>query len=558
MRPAWLAGLLVSLLLADPAAAITKRQADAKARKVFTQSLGQDRIWVVFGMPRALPAGTRVFEAGPGRSNRRTTRVLDRGARVVVRDPHRPLRRAVWMYWADLAPGGAFGHPSILLLLDRRTGNRARLEGYGWQPLVNGREVPWLRTLRGYRSPRYRVAESPAPAAPAPTPARVAQAQPPPPVRADRSNDCMITIGDLGEPMFRGSIEAMEGVARRIGLRYERAETAGDLDARIRSLRDRRRRPRCQDVLLFIAGHGSPPPDVKNHQAEPSNQAQATVSQVASGGGRAGKISITADEVRAFMRRYRKDAKVTFKLIVDSCYSGRWIEELRNVANLRIVAASAQRDQVSFRHNRKVEWRGTQRNGILRREREGDARTGVEDPTGGPHEATGFGNGIASGLEAWAREENAGADLAKGVARAFQLQADQNFPEQLGWQRAVIGDWSDQRPELALGPAPLTGEGEFAFFGDPSEVNFFVSFSGPVDGLVIEVPGGRRVTNWIDPAGQQCAPDGSRLRCNGALAAGQTAQGRIRTDPPPASGMGGTLYALARGGETRAGAIRGP
>ena len=46
------------------------------------------------------------------------------------------------MYWGDLAPGGGFGRPSILFMLDRRTGRRVRLEGYGWQPLINGREVP--------------------------------------------------------------------------------------------------------------------------------------------------------------------------------------------------------------------------------------------------------------------------------------------------------------------------------------------------------------------------------------------------------------------------------
>ena len=59
------------------------------------------------------------------------------------------------------------------------------------------------------------MAESPVPAAPPPVPARIAQDQSLPPMRADLSNDCMITLGDLGEPMFRGSIEAMEATARR-------------------------------------------------------------------------------------------------------------------------------------------------------------------------------------------------------------------------------------------------------------------------------------------------------------------------------------------------------
>src|SRR5262249_41195453 len=135
--------------------------------------------------------------------------------------------------------------------------------------------------------------------------------------------------------------------------------------------------------------------------------------------------TLDATQLRDFLDRHKD---LTFKLVVSSCFSGRWLE-LSDVANLRVIAVSSRRDQLSF-------------GGYPNEEFEKQTQTGATfTPTGGTltntttnhTKATTFMNGILRGLDAWAHEDaRKSDDLAKGIADAFAHERDQDFAAQLG------------------------------------------------------------------------------------------------------------------------------
>lgn len=528
--------LAICTAVPQPAEAITKRRADTVAKRVLKPGLGPRRQAILFGLRRPLRAGTRIGEGGPRRSTRIAT-----------------VRRPVWLYWLDLAPSAAFGHRSVLLVIDDRTAKAVLVRELGWWPLVNGRRLPWHRSDAGYRARRTRVAVAAAAAARlAPPLARLSQA---PPAPARFANDCLITVGDRGDHLWRGTFTTIEAVAARIGLRLIRAEQPGDVEDAVK--RFRRARPRCTDIAIFIAGHGSRRRGTPGAGAE-SDVAETTTSVESSSGGRRGQSPITSRHLRTIFNRNRK---ATFKLLVSSCYSGRWIDDLEDAPNLRIAVAGAQSDQVEFRTDDATEASGQQTNG--RPSKDGPK---LRDTTTNPDDAFDFANGIARGLESWAddpaAQEASGGDLGKGIGAAFGRQREQNFAEQLGWQTGRVADHTDERPEpepteTSQAPAGPSGEGSFAF-APGQELFFSVSFGGPAEGFAVEVPQGRAVTAHIAPRGFTCEEGGARLTCRGSVTAGAELQGRLRTAPEPSAAMGGTLYAVTAAGTTRAGAIRGP
>ena len=160
-RTAWVVvllglGHLLGLGLAAPAAAIS-RQA---ATRVAVRALGvrhSSSPAIVFALRRPLGARTTLNQDGPGPGERVTVRRNQFGATLTIHLSRRRIGRSAWLFWEDLQPYAEFAHPSLLILIDARTGRVLGAHGLAWEPLVDGRVPAFLSSERGYVSRRYRV-----------------------------------------------------------------------------------------------------------------------------------------------------------------------------------------------------------------------------------------------------------------------------------------------------------------------------------------------------------------------------------------------------------------
>ena len=91
---------------------------------------------VVYGQALPLPAGALLAVTHQGPEPRSSG-----GRRLAL--PLRLSRRA-YLFWADLAPGARFGHPSVLLALDATTGRIASQVALDGEPLLDGRRLVFL------------------------------------------------------------------------------------------------------------------------------------------------------------------------------------------------------------------------------------------------------------------------------------------------------------------------------------------------------------------------------------------------------------------------------
>ena len=429
-RARWtlLVGTLLAILFVMPAgaAALTRRQADAIALRALKPSR-LHRELILFGLPRALRAHADVIEAGPNAAGLRhaTTRHRGLDTTTISRVAGGPIPRSAWLYWEDLAPDGEFMHPSVLLLIDDRSGHILRRAPMAWYPLIDGKPPSFLSSATAYASPKYHVYSrwatlrkaraAHAAVSRAARPLGIPRALTAPP---NLSKDCMVTIGDRVESLFVGDFQLMTLIAGELHLKKYDAATVSDLDVKI----DQARRAGCKDVLIVISGHGYPATGTKFHATDhagndyvvpTSDHAQVAIKNVfskdAKGNDVVSQSTIDAVDLRRLMNDYRQ-LGLTFKLVVSACFSGRW-RELGDVSNLRFIGTSSRNDQfswayavpsttigpITFHYDFPL---GHQSQGVF-------TATGgtIEKHTHNPTRATEFLNGILWGLDFWAHSE---------------------------------------------------------------------------------------------------------------------------------------------------------
>lgn len=455
---------------AQPAGAMTRTRATRAALAALDPARLRGPV-VVFGMPGPLRRGSDVIEAGPGPTTIRQTHVVGKGLsrHLVVRVRRHPLRGRAWLFWEDLVPGALFEHPSVMVLIDDRSGRVIRRQPEAWYPLVNGRVPPWLRSPDAYASSRYRVydtqlgagaralaASALAPATLAPPPRRLPSAPAHAATVPNLHNDCMVTIGYRDDGLFHGDFKLLGQVASALDLTKYAATDAVDLNHQI----DRAQLAHCKDVLIAIAAHGYPATGTNytsNGQPVPTSphaQVELQFTERTQGGfDYLSHDTLDATQVRRIMARH---PKLTFKLVVSACFSGRWTE-LRDVPNLRVIATGARSDQFGWGWGSPTLSDGSyypwpivsQTNGVV-------TPTGgtIEDHTNNPTHATTFTNGIYRALLDWANSDRAttGDDLAKGIVEAFGHESENDFSAQDGAANPQLGDYTN-RP--AGGAAPV-------------------------------------------------------------------------------------------------------
>jgi hypothetical protein len=441
MARAWLAlaaATLAALVAAAPADALTRDRAEQVAMRELDPQRSKTPV-VLFGLREPVEKGALVFEGGAGPGSRRRTRSVRRkGYRgTVTRIAEKPLRGDAWLFWLDRMPRGEFQHPSVLLLVDDRTGRVVRERNMTWYPLVDGKRPAFLRTRLGYDGSAYRVFSSERPfqagrSSSSTVLGRVSLTPPP-----KLAGNCIVTIGDRVDPIFKGDFAAIHQIARTLKLDKRDADTVAELERHVEQLV----KGGCKDVVIWVAAHGYPAlgsnyKDPQKGFAIPESQfAQvglaAEVGKDSSGNPIVSRETLDSQQVRTLMEKYSRRA--TFKLVVQACFSGRWAE-IAATENLRVIGTSNRRDQVGYAYfPNATNWQVmTQKNAVMTDT--GETRA-FEAPN--PTKASPFVNHITQGLLRWASSEQSytrtGDDLAKGIAEAFTLGASADAAAFLGW-----------------------------------------------------------------------------------------------------------------------------
>jgi hypothetical protein len=322
--PARIAALTVFATLgaAAPAAAITRAQANRAALSALAPQKQAGEV-VVFGMSRPLKASDGLSQPSPPRASAHGIAKPARGKKV---------GRRGWLYWMDLHYRSGFAHPSVMLVVDDRSGRVALRRKLRYWPRINGRDAPFHRgkayaRLQGAVYRRLEPAEAFRPVAAS---AQAAQNA------GIFEDDCIYTVGGASAPR---SILNITGYLGTLGIESA-SPSPGDgrkyihegaiehgLDALTKT---------CKDVILYLEGHGD---------------GGSVLVDAAGSNGRPDDLWLNAGLVATMITSH---PGTTFKLIVDSCASGVYVTEVRRLVdkagtgNLLIELSSVTGDQASF------------------------------------------------------------------------------------------------------------------------------------------------------------------------------------------------------------------
>jgi hypothetical protein len=288
------------------------------------------------------------------------------GDELSFRERVRRIGRSAWLFWEDLEPGSDYEHPSRLLPMDAHSGRVLEEQTLYFYPLLDG-HVPAF--LGAETSPRYAVYPRPRGRAAGAQAADRAAAIAPlgtfsvPPARAAAGGpfpgSCIVLIGDRHDPLrggqtqsnFGGDLAAMAAVAKDNGIPAYNATNSENLAGEVsKAIADG-----CTDVAIFLAGHGLPGPGTTMVDGEPvrftypqgavvvnsdplSDMAHNTTLTPEDDPDPVSVPIVTASDIAGIVGAHNE---VHFKLLVDSCFAGRFEEAVRNDANVVMFAGAA-------------------------------------------------------------------------------------------------------------------------------------------------------------------------------------------------------------------------
>ncbi len=339
------AAIVVLGATAAPALAISRTEAVRAALAVVKPQTLKGRV-VVFATPAVIAKGSSLVEAGP--------RKLRHGPFTI----EAPLTtKAVWLVWADLAYGARFQHPSEVVFVDDATGVAQKPQKLVWWPLVNGK-APFAAGYASRKSSVWsNVPLSAKKRAPASVRAAVVRSDLPPGATAD---DCLVMIGLRDDPSFKQDFEGVQSAFEALGVRvFNPGHPAGAAsDGRdLADAVDLMTKPphNCKDVVIYVDGHGyetGPTAVLTGYKYTPT---------VVRGGKQWYRMeprTVSAADVEGILRDHRE---TTFKLIVDACYSGRFVLDLPKSENPNLLAVetASRADEVSWSYLHTVTVDGT-------------------------------------------------------------------------------------------------------------------------------------------------------------------------------------------------------
>ena len=290
---------------------------------------GLDGGVAVFMDPRVLPAGTTITEAVTHR------RIAE-------------LKRPGRLFWEDLGHTILTPHASKVLILDARTLKPTLLRPILFYPLVRGSPPPFHRTpdalIRAPDAVYLRLGPNGEAGLVQYAPIRRI-------ARLDLANDALVTIGDRADDQFSQSFAELQKLFGNDGLKVDttavdlakvpKGQTATTyLKQTIAEVATRKK-----DIFLFVAGHGYAEKDsfyIDKDGKKIVNDKVSKNPQVLVDGKRQellGEVGLEGI--------IKANPKVTFKVVIESCFSGRFMDMLKAQPNVAIAITSAPKNEPS-------------------------------------------------------------------------------------------------------------------------------------------------------------------------------------------------------------------
>ena len=482
-----------------PAAAMTASQADAVAINALAPEAYPSSV-ALFGLPDALKAGNNI-EAYSFSSHAR------------YRPPELRLHAAAWLFWEDLAYRAGFAHPSVVLVVDDKTGRILWRKNVDMYPLIDGRLPPFL-TGGEYLAGSFAVwsglpVEAPgavsasasafAPAlvsGPPSEQAHEAQAKGGPITKEDLKDECLVTLGDrgptekgnnLGDPEIAKNLVAMENWADDAGLATYKSPSADGAQGLLKTMWVAVVDHKCKDVLIYMSGHGMAPPAEQGHEIHLGNHPLTFTSGGTPAGGPAslrltawsssagGTVTTGSTQIspagledaistlhdgglmtgsHGSQIKIKPHPEVHFKVKIDSCYAERFATELQKEFKIdpdeKNPKEGSPKAPITIIEYASAAWEPSLQ--YMPDWEVGGKK--VKNPTDNPNKISEFTNANVHGLETWTREPEVGKPrtLTAGLIQAFTLGAPQD------WSRTAK---SSEEPPLtspgAIGPGVRLG-----------------------------------------------------------------------------------------------------
>jgi hypothetical protein len=194
--------------------------------------------------------------------------------------------------------------------------------------------------------------------------------------------------------------------------------------------------------MIYIGAHGYGPngskvtlPDGKTPVAR-SDKAKVQIKAPAGGGNPAVDEDLGLDDIKKVIH---DRPNLSFKLVVEACFSGRWTLAMAE-PNLRITVTSSRADEVTFLAVTHAQ-QGMQVNGQLQW-REG-ASVGTPD---GPDDPPPFTKGLTQAIDDWANDPpNQNKELGEALGYGG-THREGDRARVLGWQNGRTDDRTSERP----------------------------------------------------------------------------------------------------------------
>jgi hypothetical protein len=126
------------LAAADPASAVTRKQAAKKALKSLGSAQGSGSV-IVFGLSDPVRPGSRVTQSGSSKTVGKVG------------------RERAFFFYEDSGPYLPYPHRGRVALVGSKSGKVKLSKTLRWAPLVNGKLPVFLKSRKRYESPEYRV-----------------------------------------------------------------------------------------------------------------------------------------------------------------------------------------------------------------------------------------------------------------------------------------------------------------------------------------------------------------------------------------------------------------
>jgi hypothetical protein len=244
------------------------------------------------------------------------------------------IRTSAWLYWEDLAPLARLTHRGVVLVFAARGGKLLARANFLSYPKINGRAAGFVTSAR-----RHTVYyQAPAPAHPVHLSAQqLAQIK-----RAvaltkatsrttlahtsETNKNVLITISaipKMRDETFKSEEAAITKVFAEHGVATAESQSVNDFKAKVGTAAD----AGATTITLYLTGHGTD----AVHSSQPL---------VALGEGQ----YLTAKDLTELAAAH---PDVTFNVIVDACFSGRFVDPLKALPNVATVSTSSSAGEYS-------------------------------------------------------------------------------------------------------------------------------------------------------------------------------------------------------------------